>query len=165
MADLSVVDELRDYLIDQGVVQAQDAAKSPTLPSVWISPLDGIPLPQGVENQTVTLRDTRLQAAATVEAWIEEAFIDVIIRSRSEPEGQFLHRAIRGLLIDQSDAAGMKRMWTMGAISPVEYSGEWRGEQPLPAPTDRDVTTYDRVASYRFGVRRKILAGLETYVP
>ena len=160
MADLSVVDELRDYLIAQNIGQAQDATPSLTVPSVWISPLDGIPLPRTGENQTVTLRDTRLQAAATVEAWLEETFIDVIVRSRSEPEGQFLHRAIRGLLISQSDAAGMKRMWAMGALNPVEYSGEWRGEQPLPAPTDRDVTTYDRVASYRFGVRRKILAGL-----
>lgn len=160
MGDLSVVDELRDYLIAQAVVQAQDAASSLTIPSVWISPLDGIPLPRTGENQTVTLRDTRLQAAATVEAWIEETFVDVIVRSRSEPEGMFLHRAIRGLLIDQSDAAGMKRMWAMGAIDPVEYSGEWRGEQPLPAAADRDVTTYDRVASYRLGVRRKVLAGL-----
>lgn len=160
MADLSVVDELRDYLIAQAVVQAQDATPSLTIPSVWISPLDGIPLPRAGENQTVTLRDTRLQPASTLEAWIEETFIDVVVRSRSEPEGTFLHRAIRGLLISASDAAGMKRMWRMAALYPVEYSGEWRGEQPLPAPTDRDVTTYDRIASYRFGVRRKVLAGL-----
>lgn len=160
MADLSVVDELRDYLIAQAVVQAQDASPSLTVPSVWISPLDGIPLPRSGENQTVTLRDTRLAAASTLEAWIEETFIDIVVRSRSEPEGQFLHRAIRGLLISASDAAGMKRMWRMAALYPVEYSGEWRGEQPLPAPADRDVTTYDRVASYRFGVRRKVLAGL-----
>ena len=160
MADLSVVDELRDYLIAQGIGHAQDAAVSLTVPSVWISPLDGIPLPRTGENQTITLRDTRLQAASTLEAWIEETFIDVVVRSRSEPEGTFLHRAIRGLLISANDAAGMKRMWAMAGINPVEYSGEWRGEQPLPAPTDRDVTTYDRVASYRFGVRRKVLAGL-----
>lgn len=160
MADLSVIDELRDYLIEEGVGHAQDASPSLTVPSVWIMPLDGVPLPRTGENQTVTLRDTRLQGASTVEAWIEETFIDVIVRSRSEPEGQFLHRAIRGLLISQSDAGGMKRMWTMGAINPVEYSGEWRGEQPLPAVAERDITTYDRVASYRFGVRRKILAGL-----
>ena len=46
----------------------------------------------------------------------------------------------------------------------VEQSLEWRGDQELPqrqsvAEADAHVT-YDRVQSFRFRCRRKILAGL-----
>jgi hypothetical protein len=56
----------------------------------------------------------------------------------------------------------------MGSLL-VEYSTPWRGEQPLPIARGQDagesnLVTFDRVASYRFGCRRKSLAGTP-YVP
>jgi hypothetical protein len=50
-----------------------------------------------------------------------------------------------------------KHNWTMSNVL-VEYSTAWRAEQPLPADPNAEVQTYDRVASYRFGVRRSALA-------
>jgi hypothetical protein len=40
----------------------------------------------------------------------------------------------------------------------VEYSTMWRGEQDLPPDPQADIHTYDRVASYRIGARRTLLA-------
>jgi hypothetical protein len=46
-------------------------------------------------------------------------------------------------------------MWQMGDLL-VEYSTIWTSEQPLGSDND----TFWRKAGYRFGVRRKVLAGL-----
>jgi hypothetical protein len=160
LADLSVIDELRAYLIASGVVQAQDAAPSNVLPAVWIIPINGAaPAPRDGENIAVTLRDTLLAPAASLEAWVIETFVDVIVRSRIEPAGTFLQRQIAGLL-HPNDAHGGKKQWTMGALL-VEYSTFWRGDQPLP-PANPDDPTYDRVQSFRIGCRRKALAGQPT---
>ena len=157
MADLSVTDELRAYLIASGVVQAQDAPESGVMPSVWIIPINGaVPGPRDGEAMTVTLRDTLAKGAATLEAWMIETFVDVIVRSRSEPEATFLQRQILGL-IHPNDAHGGKMNWDMGALR-VSYSTEWRGDQPLPT-ADPDNPTYDRVQSFRIACRRKALAG------
>lgn len=168
MTDYHVVDELRDYLIAQGVVHVQDAAASTMLPSIWVDPRDGAPEPRDGEDITVTLRDTMLAAADQLEAWIEEAYVDVIVRSRTPAPGRLVQRSIRNL-IHPISAHGGKKQWTMGGLL-VEYSTIWRSDQKLAglndAAGDRGVMsehpTYDRVASYRFGCRRKALAGLPT---
>lgn len=165
---MSVVQELRAYLIAQAVVQTNDhtvAAPSTVVPSVWMQMV--APEPRVGENITVTLRDTLLMPAATLQAWIIETYVDVIVRSRSEPAGEFLQRQIAGL-IHPNDAHGGKVQWTMGALT-VECSTFWRGDQPLP-PIDEGaqagsasgdaVRTWDRVQSFRFSCRRKALAGL-----
>lgn len=121
MADLSVTDELRAYLIASGVVQAQDAPVSMTKPSVWITPMNGgVPEPRAGEAITVTIRDTLATGAPGLASWIIETFVDIIVRSRSEPEGTFLQRQILGL-IHPNDAHSGKVNWDMGALR-VEYS-------------------------------------------
>lgn len=162
MPDLIVIEELQDYLVAQGVGQLPSAAPSTGLPVVILAPRDGAPLPRTGENATITLIDTMLRAPTGLEPWLEETFVDVIVRSRTASPGKLIQRTIHGL-IAPFDQTGGRKNWMMGALR-VEYSTEWRGDQPLPtreAVTESNPRiTYDRVQSFRFGCRRKILAGL-----
>src|SRR5262249_52994095 len=146
-------EELQDYLVTEGVGRLPSAPPSMTLPSIWLSPRDGAPQPRVGEGATVTLVDTLQAPAATLEAWLEETFVDVIVSARQNAAAKLLHRAIRNL-IHPVNAHGGRTQWTMGALK-VEYSTIWRGEQTL-AQND---TVYARVASYRLACRRKALAG------
>lgn len=162
MADLILVEELQDYLVSQGVGQLQSAAPSLTVPSVWLMPRDGAPLPRGGENATVTLSDTLLRSPSALEEWMTETFVDVIVRARQAPAGKRLQRSIHDLIVPFG-ASGGRKQWMMGDLL-VEISREWRGDQPLPqresvAAKDRHAT-YDRVQSFVFSCRRKVLAGL-----
>lgn len=152
MAELYVLDELRAFLIAQGIAQPQDTAPSTVLPSLWLNPRDGVPIPRAGENVTITLIDTNTTGPPEMEAWIEETFVDIIVRSRKVPAGRLVQRQIRGLLSPIGDLYGRKH-WTMGSLL-VEYSTLWRGDQPLAADAD----TYTRVQSFRFGVRRSVLS-------
>lgn len=157
MAELYVLEELRDYLIAQGIAQSQAEDASLTIPSVWLNPKDGAPAPRGpkgdqVENATITLIDTNTTGPPELEAWIEETFVDVIVRSRTAAPGKLLQRQIRGLLSPIGDLYGRKH-WTMSDLL-VEYSTLWRGDQPVAA----DETGWTRVQSFRFGVRRSVLS-------
>jgi hypothetical protein len=152
--DLHVVEQLQDYLVAQGVGQMPHLGPSITVPSIVAEPPEGAPEPRVGESATITITDTTLAPAASLEAWIEEAFIDVVVRSREASAGKLIHRTIRGL-IHPNDAHGGRKMWTMGELL-VEYSTIWTGEQPV----DSDEVSYRRKAGYRFGVRRKALAGL-----
>jgi hypothetical protein len=159
---LIVIEELQDYLVAQGVGSLPSAAPSTTLPRIYLAGRDGAPLPAIPDETTaVTLRDTLLAPAAALEAFLEEAFVDIIVRSTSAPTAKLTHRTIRNLLHPAGSHGGRKQ-WEMGALT-VEYSTIWRGEQELPPPSTAqdvrgDVRTYDRVASYRIGARRVLLA-------
>jgi hypothetical protein len=163
--ELLVIDELRAYLIAQGVCQTNDAAvaaPSAVIPSIWVKPMTpGAPeprLPEGGEVATITLADTLLKSPGDLEPWMEEAFIEVIVRSWSPSAGELIQRQIRGLIVPDG-AVGGRKMWTLNTLL-VEYSTLWRGDQSLGA-TD---LSYGRTQSFRFGARRKSLSGLP-YVP
>lgn len=162
MAELILLEQLHAYLIAQGVGQAPNADPSLTVPSIWMAPRDGAKLPRDGENITVTLVDTMLRAPSSLEEWMTETFVDIIVRSRNPTPGKLLQRQIHKLIVPWGSVGGRK-MWTMGAIL-VECSTEWRGDQPLPERqsvlTGDPHVTYDRVQSFKFDVRRKILAGL-----
>ncbi len=150
MADLLVVDELRDYLVAQAVVQAQDAAPSPSIPSVWVDVREGAPEPRRDdaggwgEDATVTLVDTGLGSPSTMEPWVEETFVDVVVRARSAGRAQLVQRTIRGLLVP-GDKPGGRKAWEMGALH-VERSFQFRRDQSLP--TTNGGLTYDRVQTF-----------------
>lgn len=168
MADLDLITELKTYLITQGIGVARPPASGPAIavPSIWTYPRDGAPQPRqladgsSLENITVTLRDTLLAAPRGdgLDAYVEESFIDIIVRSRKPTAGKMVHRQIRGLLHPTGSLGGRKG-WTMNDLL-VERSAIWRGEQDAGA-TDID---YTRIASYVFQARRKALAGLP-YTP
>ncbi len=165
MADLDVLRELQLFLIAQGVGQAPDPTAHPpslTVPSIWLMPRDGAPLPRDGENITVTLDDTMLRSPSAMEPWMQESWVDVIVRSRQPTPGKYLQRTINALLAPL-DQVGGRKGWMMGSLL-VEQSSMWRGDQPIPqrqsiAEGDPH-SSYDRVASYRFLCRRKVLAGL-----
>lgn len=156
MPELILVEELRAYLITEGLVQAPDMTPSLVVPSVWLDPREGAPEPRQGENIAVTLVDTMLSGPPFLEAWLEESFIDVIVRSRQKPAAVLFHRSIRNLLAPISALAGRKH-WQMNDLL-VERTTIWRPEQPVDVPGD-DVRTYTRTAAFRFQVRRKALAG------
>jgi hypothetical protein len=162
MPDLDVLRELQVYLIAQGIGQAPSSAPSLTVPSIWLMPRDGSPLPRDGENITITLHDTMMRSPSSMEPWMQEAFVDVIVRSRQPTPGKLLQRTI-GALIAPWGLPGGRHQWMMGGLL-VETSDQWRGDQPMPQRQDTSQgdphISYDRVASYRFVCRRKVLAGL-----
>lgn len=158
MAELILAEELQDYLIEQGVGTMPPPKSGPPinvdLPSIWLEPRDGAPQPRaGLEAATVTLVDAQLGGPNTLEAWLEEAFVDVIVVARHNAAAKLIHRGIRNL-IHPIESHGGRKQWLMSDLL-VEYSTIWRAEQPL-AQSD---AAYSRTASYRFCVRRKALAG------
>jgi hypothetical protein len=160
MSSLVVVEQLQAYLVAQGVAQLPGAAPSLTKPSVWTMPRQGAPVPRmkdgnWLETQTVTLNDLQLMGPPGLETWLEDAFVDITVRSRNAAEGKLLHRTIRGLLHPVGGNIIGKGNWTMGTL-PVLYSSVWRSEQALPPREDG--LTYDRLASYRFRCARSVLA-------
>lgn len=161
MPELILIEELRAYLITQGAVQAQNATPSTALPSIWLDPREGAPEPRQGENVTVTLVDMMLAGPSGLDGWMEDTFVDVIVRSRTKSPGVLAHRVIRNLLAPINDHAGRK-LWTMNDLL-VERSTMWRPEQPVVF-NDPQLRTYTRTAAYRFEVRRKALAGLP-YAP
>lgn len=160
MPNLIVVEQLRAFLIAEGVGQSLTATPSPTVPSVWLMPRQGAAMPRQdkdsgaqVEKQTITLLDTNLMGPPNMEAWLEDAFIDVTVRSLNPPEGKLLHRVIRNLLAPIGKLQG-RANWTMNELH-ILSSHIWRAEQALP-PVDNGLT-YDRVASYRIRCARSEL--------
>ncbi len=172
MPDYHVVDELLAYLLAEGV-GVDFNTPSLVLPCLLADPIDGAPAPRaGQEVATVTLRDTMLAGpAGGAEAYIEESFVDVIVRALDPATAKLIHRSIRGLLHPIGDNHG-RQLWTMGGLL-VELSTMWRAEQPLDEASDQlsgsgsarpDPVGWSRIASYRFEVRRKALAG-QPYAP
>lgn len=153
MSGLIVVEQLQQYLVGQGVGQLPASAPSLVTPSIWLKPRQGAPRPRDGEEATITISDTLLSPRPNLEPWVEEAYIDIVIRSRKDAASQLLHRTIKGLL-SPIGLVGGKQNWMMNNLR-VLYSRSWRGEQPLP-PVD-DGVTYDRVASYQIACARSDL--------
>ncbi len=162
MADLIVTEELLAYLVAQGVAQRASAAPSTTLPLIVLAPRDGAPLPRTGENDTITLIEWMPGPTSELAAYVEETFVDVMVRSRQNRACKLIHRRIRELLVPYG-AYGGRKGWDMGSLH-VESSTIWSGDQPLTQRqlrTEADPhRTYDRHARFRFEVRRKLLAGL-----
>lgn len=161
MPELILIEQLRAYLIAQGAVQAQSASPSTSVPSIWLDPREGAPEPRDGENVTVTLVDMMLAGPQGLDAWMEDTFVDVIIRARTKSPAVLAHRVIRNLICPINDHAGRK-LWLMGDLL-VERSTMWRPEQPVTFQQP-ELRTYTRTAGYRFECRRKALAGLP-YAP
>jgi hypothetical protein len=151
VADLIVVEELKAYLVAQGL--AVHPGPSLSLPSVWTPPRDGAMHPRDGENATIVLAESLNAPAGTLEAWITESFVNVIVRAREDRDAKLIQRSILDL-IHPNAAHGGRFVWTMNNLV-VEYSRVWRGDQALEA----DKVSYTRVQSFVFGCRRKALAG------
>jgi hypothetical protein len=133
--DLTVVDELRAYLIAQGVGQSNDPNVTPisaVVPSIWKEPSTAPP------SRATERRDDHADrhAAATTErprAFMEETFVECRrARAGRRFAATLMQRQIRQL-IAPLDAPGGRKMWMMGNLL-VEYSTCGAATSP-PAPS------------------------------
>jgi hypothetical protein len=160
---LDVAEELQTYLVAQRV-GVLPAGRDGTTPIVILAPRDGAPQPQkdgsGAFGSAATITILTILAARpnALDFAIDETFIDLIVRARTNGAAKLILRQIRGLL-NPGDAVGGKKMWRMGAINPVECCLPWRGAQPI----GQDANSYDWSESYMFQIRRRILDGYTTY--
>lgn len=162
MPGLIVIEELKSYLVAQGVGQPVDGPDpSVNMPSIWTQPRQGAPMPRKpkgggdwLERATVTLRDQNLTGPPGIAAWIEDAFVDITVRAVNAGECKLLHRTIAGLISPIGQIGGRKH-WMMNQLL-VQESRIWRREQELPSVEGGE--TYDRLASYQFRCARSTLA-------
>lgn len=156
-----VIDELQAYLVAEGIGQDPAADPSLTVPSIWTRPRRGAAMPRtanGVwlETQTVTLDDKEVGSAATrLPSYLEDAFVDITVRSKNPDEGKLVMRAIKDLIVPIGSPPVGRRNWTMNTLH-VLYSMVFRQDQALP-PINNGLT-YDRVATYVFACARNDLA-------
>lgn len=151
MADLIQIEELRTYLVDQGIVQLP--ADTGDLPICYLQPCDGAPqVDTDTRRTTITLSQVDYVPRKPLEEWLEEVVIEVKVRSYQPPAGYLLHRQIRELL----DGA---QLVTVGDLL-CEWIRLWRGTRPV----DSDKNSITTASSYRIAARSKSLAGLP-YAP
>lgn len=171
MPEYDVVEELQTYLVQQGVGVLPAAAKVPentgnTKPVIVLQPRDGAPQPLKDGSgrfglvPTITLNTILSSRPNDLDYAIEEVFVDIVVRARTNGVGKMLQRQIYGLLVP-GDAVGGRKMWQMAGINPVECCLRWRGVQPIGA----DEHSYDSSQAFMFQVRRKTLAGLPYGTP
>ncbi len=157
---LFVIDELRDYLVTQGVGVDFYGTPSDTLPGIARAPKDGAPDPVDPWPATVTLRPTGTASQSPMEPWWESTAVEVVVRAKHAAAGQLIQRTIRGLIVPL-DKPGGRKDWTMGNLN-VYCSFQWRNESPIPVPQSleqRDLNTYDTVQAFMFECSRRDLAG------
>ncbi len=159
MPALLVSDELRSYLIAEGVGVAGSSTPG-ALPTVWLQPRDGALTPRRlgttsefVEPATVTINTVGQTVPQTGAEFVEETIVDIRVRALQHSTAQLLQRRIYDLLVDS--CPGGRELWTMGGLL-VQYSRRFRGDQFVSADAD----SYERVQSILFGCRRESLAGL-----
>lgn len=167
MSDLIVSTELQTFLVAQGIGQMPDAPPSLVLPAIFDNPKNYAPEPRRgprdgplLENATITLADVITTPADGLEAWLEEAFVEVVVRADDDHVAKLLHRRIRDLIVPITSHGG-NHYWQMAGLL-VERSFQSKPEQPLRSLENRFT---DRVATYGFSCRRKVLAGLPPGTP
>lgn len=152
MAELILIEELRAYLVAQGVVRLAEGAGG-ALPPCWLDPEDGAPEPDAADDATVTLTGPlTIPQEWQTGTMLEERIVDVVVRARSSARAELIQRQIKGQLEEKVNVF-------LGALR-IEHCKLWRGDQKLAS----DETTYTRMQSFRIAARVKSLAGLP-YAP
>lgn len=150
MTDFLVVNELREYLVAQGVVRRWGDAPN-GLPQCTRDPRDGLPEPvdHTYQGATVMLVDGGKVPQPALEEFIEEALIDCTTRAYSTIDAQLIQRRIRAVL------DGFYNFMMNGLI--VEHVQMFTGDAPLGS----DELGYTRMQTFRVRARVKALAGLQ----
>lgn len=148
MADLHLIEELRDYLIAEGIVRAFEATTG-TAPRCILAPRDGAPEPTGktYADATVTLEQTNHVARPAMEEFLEEPIVDVTVRAGKAPDAELIQRRIRQQINGEN-------LLVVGDLV-LEWVRVWLGDRPIGS----DSLGYWRRQSFRIGVRVKALQG------
>lgn len=127
-----LLDNLRAYLISQGVVRDPRDGSNPNLPPLWLAPRFGVPSPGSTEgiNPVEAHKDAVLGAfdatdipPTRFEGFLRHAHVELVFRTRTAPMAKSLENSIRAAIND-------KRGWMM-ANMPVNESLLYRGFQPV----------------------------------
>lgn len=148
MSDLILIEQFRQYLVDQGVVRAWgDSANG--LPQCILQPRDGAPEAQGqaYQDATVTLTKIGQQPPAPLEEFLEDALVQCITRAYKAVDAELIQRRIRAV-------ANGQKLFVMGTLT-VEWARVFAGDQPLGS----DETSYTRMQTFMLQARTRSLAG------
>jgi hypothetical protein len=148
VSELIAIEELRTYLVAQGVVRNWgDAANG--LPQCILAPRDGAPEAQGQAYQdgVVTLAKIGQQPPVVQEEFLEAALVECVTRAYRAVDAELIQRRVRAKL------NGL-RLFTMGSLI-VEHAQVFAGDQPLGS----DETSYTRMQTFLIQTRVKSLAG------
>lgn len=142
MADLIFAEEVRQYLIDEGVVSAiEDGDTTP--PPCVVDPDDGVHHPTPTDADKLVAILTGLEIA---NPWLESRFLqdiplEIVVRAATKPECNLLQRVIRGKMIEKENIL-------MGQLL-IERSSHFRGEQTIA----HDQETWTTSQSFRVSCR------------
>lgn len=150
MTDLLLVNEMREYLVAQGVVRRFGEDEN-GLPQCMRDPRDGAPEPadRTYAGATVTLVLGGAVPQPVLEEFIEEALVDCTVRAYLSVDAQLIQRRVRAVLDGQLN-------FDMGALI-VERVNMFTGDQALGS----DEFAYTRLQVFRVRARVKALAGLQ----
>jgi hypothetical protein len=124
MAARSLLDELRDYFVAQGIARIPRVAGA--APPMWLDPRHGVPAPGEGDNATEKGTDAVLGAylnpgggvpAQPYESWLRGDIVEIRYRTTTGPRAFELERQVRAALVD-------KRDWQMAGVRVIE-SEEW----------------------------------------
>ena len=151
MAELLQIEELRTYLVDEGIVQLPEDTGD--LPICYLEPRDGAKQPDTTTRQTtLTLTDSNEVVPERQEEFLDQMVINFTVRAYKTQDGKLLHRQIKQLL-------NGAQLVMVGELL-CESINMWRGYRLLGS--DKDSFTSD--TSYIVAARHKSLAGLP-YAP
>jgi hypothetical protein len=134
-------EEIKAYLVAQGIAQDNATAPSLVLPGVWLNPRDRAPEPRAGENATLTVYTGPEIARDWYEGFLQERVFDFVVRARKAPQGELIQRQIR--------AAFEEKKHVMFGQLLVEWSKLDRGEQPVTA----DETSYSTIQGFHIAYR------------
>lgn len=159
---MTPLDNLRDFLVDEGLVRQPDVAgpgPRPWLPPVWRHPREGAIGPGDAKQMERpdtawddgTVLSLFLAPGIALPAGAEERRItgvDCRIRAKSLPAIWDLAAALRDRLV--GTLPGGKTDWIMAGLYVIQ-STLWRDLQPIPISPDAGA--YDFVISFLFETR------------
>jgi hypothetical protein len=139
--DLIPAEEIKAYLVAQGIVQDNEIAPSTALPGVWLNPRNRAPEPRVGENATVTIYTGPEIPGEWLEGFLQERLFDFVVRARKEPQGEVIQRKIRAAFEE-------KKHVLFGQLL-IEWSKLANGEQPVTS----DETSYSSIQGFRIAYR------------
>lgn len=147
MPALDPTEEIRKYLVDEGVVtNGEDGDDAP--PPCWYDPRDGamnMPIPGGAESVVILLTGQGIVNPFLEARFLQDIPLEVIVRSKNRPTCVFLHRTIFGLMAEKENLL-------MGDLL-IERSSHFREVQEIA----KDADSWTLSQSFRVSYRRESL--------